>query len=363
MRVLSAGAQRPLAGEKVCGDAFTVASHAEGTIVCLADGLGHGPAAYAAAEAACRHVRENAGAPLDALMRGIDRALSGLRGAAVSLLAIDQAAARVRFVGVGNVELRAVARTPIAPPNLPGIVGQRMRTPRIWEYPLAEGDLLVLVSDGISSRFELRPPGPPRAEGARRGNPRVARQVARRRLLRRRARRGGGGVSAPPPGGDPPPLPREVLEVGSPHDRLWASRVARRFAATLGFGPKEQARVALSVAELASNAAKYAGRGRVELRALGAPRPGCLVRVEDEGPGIAAPAEALCDGFSEGRFLTPDVPLAERRGLGVGLGSVCRMMDEVRLSPGARGGLVVEAVLWHPARSGFGEEMGRWRRA
>ena len=160
MRVLTAGAQRPLAGEKVCGDAFTVATHAQGTIVCLADGLGHGPAAHEASEAACRHVRENAGAPLDALMRGIGGALSGLRGAAVSLLAIDQAAARVRFVGVGNVELRAAARAPIAPPNLPGIVGQRMRAPRIWEYPLAGGDVLVLFSDGISSRFDLAPLAP-----------------------------------------------------------------------------------------------------------------------------------------------------------------------------------------------------------
>jgi len=50
MRVLAAGAQRPLAGEKVCGDVFTVASHAESTIVCLAGGLGHGPAAHEASE-------------------------------------------------------------------------------------------------------------------------------------------------------------------------------------------------------------------------------------------------------------------------------------------------------------------------
>ncbi len=149
------------------------------------------------------------------------------------------------------------------------------------------------------------------------------------------------------------PPKREVLDVGSSQDRWWASGIARRFAATLGFGPTEQARVALCVAELSSNAAKYAGRGRVELSALGPPRPGCLVRVVDDGPGIAAVADALRDGFSEGRWLTPDVPLSERRGLGVGLGSVCRMMDEVRLSRGAKGGLVVEAVLWHPGAIGL----------
>jgi hypothetical protein len=155
MRVLVAAAQRPIAGEAVCGDAFTVASHDRTTLVCLADGLGHGDAAHEAAEAACRHAREHAGTPLDALIRGIDGALAGLRGAAVSLLSIDEGAGRVQFVGVGNVELRAAARAPIAPPNFPGIVGQRMRKPRLWDYPIAAGDVLVLISDGISSRFEL----------------------------------------------------------------------------------------------------------------------------------------------------------------------------------------------------------------
>jgi len=157
MRVVVAGAQRPMVGQTVCGDAYTVARHERTTLVCVADGLGHGPAAQEASEAACRHAREHAGEPLDALIRGIDRAIAGLRGAAVSLLAIDEVAARVRFVGVGNVELRAVARTPIGPPNFPGIVGQRMRTPKVWEYQLAVGDVILLISDGISSRFDLAP--------------------------------------------------------------------------------------------------------------------------------------------------------------------------------------------------------------
>jgi negative regulator of sigma-B (phosphoserine phosphatase) len=153
MQVLVGSAQRPVSGETVCGDSFVVAPFEGGTLLCLADGLGHGAAAHAASEMACSHALEHAGTPLEALIRGIDRTLRGTRGAAVSLLAFS--AQRVQFVGIGNVELRAIGRARIAPPTTPGIVGQGVRKVRLWEYPLAEGDLFVLLSDGISTRFEL----------------------------------------------------------------------------------------------------------------------------------------------------------------------------------------------------------------
>jgi phosphoserine phosphatase RsbX len=88
-------------------------------------------------------------------MRGLDRALVGQRGAAVSLVSLEPAAGRIRFVGIGNVELRAVARAHVSPPTMSGIVGRGIRGVRVWEYPLADGDLVMLSSDGISTRLEL----------------------------------------------------------------------------------------------------------------------------------------------------------------------------------------------------------------
>ena len=142
-----------------------------------------------------------------------------------------------------------------------------------------------------------------------------------------------------------------VMEIVAEDDRLWASGQARRFAAALGFSSLEQARLAVCVAELSSNTAKHAGHGRIQLSEVEGPRAGCRLRAEDEGPGIACVEEALRDGFSEGRWLTPDVPLNERRGLGVGLGTVCRMMSDVRLLPRPGGGLVIEAVLWREPKT------------
>jgi serine/threonine-protein kinase RsbT len=147
--------------------------------------------------------------------------------------------------------------------------------------------------------------------------------------------------------------PREpcVLVVASEEDRLWASGEARRYASELGFGPDDQARIAVCVAELASNAAKHGGGGRVEIAEVLLPAPGCRVRASDHGPGIGAVDEALRDGFSEGRWLTGDVPWSQRRGLGVGLGAVRRLMNDVRVLSSSNEGLVIEAVLWRkPSR-------------
>ena len=136
------------------------------------------------------------------------------------------------------------------------------------------------------------------------------------------------------------------FEIVEENDRLWVSGEARRFAATLGFSSIEQAQLAVCVSELASNIAKHAGKGRIVLTAIAEPSIGCRLRAEDEGPGIPFIEEAMRDGFSEGRWLTPDVPLHERRGLGVGLGTVGRLMSDVALSRRPGGGLVIEAVLW-----------------
>jgi serine/threonine-protein kinase RsbT len=70
--------------------------------------------------------------------------------------------------------------------------------------------------------------------------------------------------------------------------------------------------VALVASELATNLARYAPGGTLSSRAVGQ----CIyLESRDAGPGIGRPAEALADGFSTGG------------GLGLGLGTVKRMMD------------------------------------
>src|SRR5262249_15610292 len=152
MRLEVGSDTRPATGQRVSGDVYAAVPFAQGTLLCLADGLGHGPEADAVAERVCSYARAHAGEPLPIVLPGMHRALSGTRGAAVSLLSVLTEERRALFAGVGNVELRALARTRIAPPTSPGIVGCRMRHVREWEYPLNDGDLLVLMTDGIGGQ-------------------------------------------------------------------------------------------------------------------------------------------------------------------------------------------------------------------
>ncbi len=60
------------------------------------------------------------------------------------------------FAGVGNVESTRWRAHHVASPTTPGIVGRGFRSVRVWQHGLADGDLFVLTSDGLSSSFDLR---------------------------------------------------------------------------------------------------------------------------------------------------------------------------------------------------------------
>src|SRR3954468_20870792 len=77
-------------------------------------------------------------------------------------------------------------------------------------------------------------------------------------------------------------------------DVVGARQRARQVAELIGFDGREQTRIATSVSEIARNAFRYAGGGRVEFEVEGETVPQLLViRVSDDGPGIAQLEEVL----------------------------------------------------------------------
>jgi serine/threonine protein phosphatase PrpC len=149
-----ASAKRPARGEVVCGDDFVVV-HGESTLIAIADGLGHGPAALEASHAFCQFVASRPLDTLQPLMLAGSQAIAHTRGAAAALVRICPASHRMWFTGVGNIELHAVSQHRIRPVSTAGIVGRKLRKIVQYEYPLVPGDLLLLHTDGISSRLEL----------------------------------------------------------------------------------------------------------------------------------------------------------------------------------------------------------------
>ncbi len=153
------GVCRPHQACAVAGDAWRVFEDPTGLTVLVVDGVGHGPEAESAAQRAVEVVTSALAASpatgLDGLLQACHVALQGTRGAAVALLRVHAAQARVEFCGVGNVAIQAAPRRKGLGVSLPGTVGYRMRQPVVFASPLAPGDTFSLTTDGISSGFEL----------------------------------------------------------------------------------------------------------------------------------------------------------------------------------------------------------------
>jgi anti-sigma regulatory factor (Ser/Thr protein kinase) len=157
------GVSVPMPGEEVCGDAFDVCAENGHLSALVADGLGHGPLAAAASQAAIRSFRLSNGAlPADALRR-VQDALRPTRGAAVAALRLDGDAAQ--FAGVGNIAgvvLRADGVSRMV--SMAGTAGVTLTKVKPFAYPAGPGALTVLASDGITTSWKLDPyPGLTRA--------------------------------------------------------------------------------------------------------------------------------------------------------------------------------------------------------
>jgi anti-sigma regulatory factor (Ser/Thr protein kinase) len=146
------GVRVPYPGEPVCGDGWCVRRENRTATVMLADGLGHGPQAAAAADEAMRLFQESGGAPLDEILNRVHRGLLSTRGAAVSIAEVDLESQQVRFTGAGNVA-GFIAR-PLESKSMVaqgGTVGAQIGHPRVFTYPWNSG-VLVMHTDGLSSK-------------------------------------------------------------------------------------------------------------------------------------------------------------------------------------------------------------------
>jgi serine/threonine-protein kinase RsbT len=126
-------------------------------------------------------------------------------------------------------------------------------------------------------------------------------------------------------------------------DRYVCALSARRIALACGFSVISAAEIAVCAAEIASNAARHAGGGTLHIRVIEAPSLGIELRCEDAGPGIRDIERAVMDGWSRGRMLAPED--SRKEGLGSGLGTVRRFMDELTIVPTGRGTIVTACRL------------------
>lgn len=157
-RVVQIGAVSvPKPEEQVCGDTLAVQWSGTTISAMVADGLGHGVMANAAAEAARRLFSAGFTPSPTAAVQKIHAGLRATRGAAVGVVTVDLAAGRAVFCGIGNIAGLAAAGGNIRRfVSMNGIAGHTAGTLREFVYPCdGAGLVIVLHSDGVSTNWSL----------------------------------------------------------------------------------------------------------------------------------------------------------------------------------------------------------------
>ncbi|UBF23817.1 SpoIIE family protein phosphatase [Kovacikia minuta CCNUW1] len=151
----------PKPGQDVSGD--TWASHIEDhrSLLLVADGLGHGPAAASASLAAVATFHDHSHRSPHTIIEAAHAALRSTRGTALAIAEIDFDQQSVRFAGIGNIAASIFSATEhrsLLSHN--GTVGHEVRKIQELTYPWYGNCLLVMHSDGLGTQWRLeRYPG------------------------------------------------------------------------------------------------------------------------------------------------------------------------------------------------------------
>jgi|Tabmets5t2r1_1033131.scaffolds.fasta_scaffold56139_2 phosphoserine phosphatase RsbX len=151
-------AVRARPGEEVSGDRAVVTLDRDRVLVAAIDGLGHGPNAAHAAQAAAEVLEDWADADAVEAAERCHEALRPTRGAAISLAVFADPPATITWLGIGNVEGRLVRnRTWTAPSESlllrGGIAGHELPPLTPATLPVERGDLLLFATDGVRGDF------------------------------------------------------------------------------------------------------------------------------------------------------------------------------------------------------------------
>ena len=151
----------PLPSEHACGDAWGIACRNAELLLMVADGLGHGPEAARASQAAVALVDAQASFAPEAMLQHAHAALRGTRGAALAVACLNLAEGTLRFAGIGNISVSLhAASTSKHLVSHNGIVGSNMRKVQEFQMDFSDDDILIMHSDGLTTRWDLeRYPG------------------------------------------------------------------------------------------------------------------------------------------------------------------------------------------------------------
>jgi len=148
-----------LPGQGESGDRHLICCGGDGILIAAMDGIGHGEEAASAAEAAVSILKASLDEPVISLVERCHDGLRSTRGVVLSLASIDPKHGMMTWIGVGNVQgvlMRVGARKGSVQEVLllrGGVVGSQLPALQAAVLPVAKGDTLIFVTDGIRGEF------------------------------------------------------------------------------------------------------------------------------------------------------------------------------------------------------------------
>jgi anti-sigma regulatory factor (Ser/Thr protein kinase) len=143
-----------------CGDGWAGIELDDDVALAVVDGLGHGPRASDAAEAALDAFAADPG-DVNGYIARANEATRDTRGAAVAVCRLRRKAGELDYVAVGNISGRIChAGRERGLVTIGGTVGTQLNPPsvKVATYPWPSGARLVLWTDGLTSHLDLQDP-------------------------------------------------------------------------------------------------------------------------------------------------------------------------------------------------------------
>ena len=147
----------PKPGEQLCGDGFFYRLTKDKLSIIVGDGLGHGPEAAKAVNAAIEAFKNNEENDPVEIIRMLHESVKRTRGLVATVAVFNFKEKCWSICGVGNIAARMSSFISTkAYMSYNGIIGHNIpRSMKIHEVPYEPGQTILLCSDGIKTRWDL----------------------------------------------------------------------------------------------------------------------------------------------------------------------------------------------------------------
>lgn len=148
-----------LPGESESGDQHLISCNHDVVLIAAIDGIGHGEEAANAAKMAISVLKAGGGEPIISLVEQCHEKLRSTRGVVMSLASIDMLHGLMTWLGVGNVQgvlMRGNHKKGTRQEMIllrAGVVGSQLPPLQATVLPVAKGDTIYFVTDGVRSDF------------------------------------------------------------------------------------------------------------------------------------------------------------------------------------------------------------------